>query len=157
MARKELNAEELAELRENPCVACILYDRIIFTPEFKREAYRQLMDGKPMRTIFEEHGINPEILGSRRIWGFTHKLRENADRDEGFADLRCHNGRKPARETREQTLATRVEQLEHELAYTRQEVEFLKKFARQIWRRGSHGNPGSARSEIRHHPRGHAP
>jgi transposase-like protein len=139
MAKKELNTEELAELRESPYVASIISGRINFTPEFKRAAYQQLMDGKPMRTIFKEHGIDPEILGDKRIWGFAHKLRTNADRDEGFADLRCHNSRKPAKETREQTLAARVEQLEHELAYTRQEVEFLKKIrtadmeARKSW------------------------
>ena len=139
MTRKELNTEELAELRASPYVASIISGRINFTPEFKREAYRQLMDGKPMRTIFEEHGIAPEILGDKRIWGFAHKLRTNADREEGFADLRRNNSRKPAKETWEQTLAERVEQLEHELAYTRQEVEFLKKIhmadleARKSW------------------------
>ena len=139
MTRKELNTEELAELRASPYIASIIAERINFTPEFKREAYRQLMDGKSMRTIFEEHGIAPEILGDKRIWGFAHKLRTNADRDEGFADLRKNNSHKPAKETREQTLAARVDQLEHELAYTRQEVEFLKKIhtadleARKSW------------------------
>lgn len=92
-----------------------------------------------MRSIFEEHGIAPEILGDKRIWSFAHKLRINADRDEGFTDLRKNNSRKPAKETSEQALAARVEQLEHELAYTRQEVEFLKKIhtadleARKSW------------------------
>ena len=139
MARKELNTEELAELRGSPYVASIIAGRINFTPEFKRDAYRLLMEGRSMRSIFEEHGIAPEILGDKRIWSFAHKLRSNADRDEGFADLRKNNSRKPAKETREQTLAARIEQLEHELAYTRQEVEFLKKIhtadleARKSW------------------------
>ena len=134
MARKEL-----AELRDSPYVASIIAGRINFTPEFKREAYRLLMTGRSMRSIFEEHGIVPEILGDKRIWSFAHKLRTNADRDEGFADLRKNNSRKPARGTPEQTLAARVEQLDHELAYTRQEVEFLKKIhtadleARKSW------------------------
>ena len=102
-------------------------------------AYRLLMEGRTMRSIFEEHGIASEILGDKRIWSFAHKLRTIADRDEGFADLRKDNTRKPASQTREQTLAARVEQLEHELAYTRQEVEFLKKIhtadleARKSW------------------------
>ena len=47
--------------------------------------------------------------------------------------------RKAAKETKEQTLTARIKQLEHELAYTRQEVEFLKKIhtadleARKLW------------------------
>ena len=97
MARKELNTEELAELRDNPYVASIIAGRISFTPEFKREAYRLLMEGRTMRSIFEEHGIASEILGDKRIWAFAHKLRTNADRDEGFADLRRNNSRKRSR------------------------------------------------------------
>ena len=80
-----------------------------------------------MRTILEEHGIDPQMLGDARIWGIADRIREQAEREEGFADTRKQNKRKAARQTSEQTLAARVEQLEHELAYTRQEVEFIKK------------------------------
>ena len=139
MSKKQLNAEEIAELRNCPFVASIISGRIQFTPEFKRMAYNRLIDGKSMREIFEENGIDPEILGGSRIWGFADKLRKNADREGGFEDQRGHNTRKPAKGTKEQALSARVEQLEHELAYTRQEVEFLKKIhmadleARKQW------------------------
>ena len=139
MSKKQLNAEEIAELRNCPFVASIISGRIQFTPEFKRMAYNQLIDGKSMREIFEENGIDPEILGGSRIWGFAEKLRKNADREGGFEDQRGHNTRKPAKGTKEQALSARVELLEHELAYTRQEVEFLKKIhmadleARKQW------------------------
>ena len=139
MAKKPLNAEEIAELRSNPYVAKVIGNMISFTPEFKRMAYDQITSGKTMREVFEEHGIDPEILGDSRIWGFAEKLRAKAEREEGFTDLREQNMRKPVKETKEQTLKARVEQLEHELAYTRQEVEFLKKIhtadleARKLW------------------------
>ena len=139
MAKKQLNAEEIAELRECPFVSSIISGRIQFTPEFKRMAYNQLQGGKSMREIFEENGIDPEILGNARIWGFAEKLRKNADREGGFEDQRGQNSRKTAKGTKEQALSSRVEQLEHELAYTRQEVEFLKKIhmadleARKQW------------------------
>ena len=97
MAKKSPNAEEIAELHSCPYVASIISGRINFTPKFKRSAYQLLMDGKTMRTIFEEHGIDPEILGDKRIWGFAHKLRANSDRKEGYADLRKNNSRKPAK------------------------------------------------------------
>lgn len=139
MSKKPLNTEEISKLRSSPYVASVIGRRISFTPEFKRMAYEQLNNGKTMREIFEEHGIDPEILGNSRIWGFAENLRAKADCEEGFADLRKNNSRKPQKETKEQTLSTRVEQLEHELAYTRQEVEFLKKIhtadleARKLW------------------------
>ena len=55
MARKPLNSEEIAELCNNPFVASIISGKINFTPEFKRDAYDQLMNGKSMRAILEDH------------------------------------------------------------------------------------------------------
>ena len=139
MPKKPLQLEEIAELKQNPHVASIISGRINFTPEFKRMAYQQLMDGRPLRDILKENGIDPEILGPSRLYGMAYHLRKNAERLEGFTDLRQKNRRKPPKQTREQTLAARVEQLEHELAYTRQEVEFLKKIrmadleAQKLW------------------------
>ena len=86
MAQKPLNAEEISELSSSPYVASIISGRITFTPEFKRVAYDLLVKGTPIREIFETHGIDPEILGNSRMWGFVQKLRANADREEGFED-----------------------------------------------------------------------
>lgn len=149
MAKKLFSTKEIAELSQSPYVAKVTPGQITYTPEFKRTAYEKHCSGIPMREIFIEYGIDPDMLGKIRVWTFCQSLREKASRDEGFTDLRAQNSRKPSKETREHTLAARVEHLEHELAYTRQEVEFLKKFTRQIWRRGSYGNPSSARSKIR--------
>lgn len=79
-----------------------------------------------MHTIFFEHGINPDVVGDGRIYVLTCRLRKRSDCEDGFKDLRANNQRKPAKPSNEQTLAARVNDLEHELAYTRQEVEFLK-------------------------------
>ena len=42
MAKKPLNAEEIAELRSSPYVASVIGNKISFTPEFKRMAYEQI-------------------------------------------------------------------------------------------------------------------
>ena len=139
MAKKELTPKEIKELAASPYVASVNSSKISFTAEFKRVMYEELIHGKTIRTILKEHGINPEILGNRRLWGIAQNLRAKADHDEGFADLRQHNSRKPAKQNDKQNLEDRIKQLEHELAYTRQEVEFLKKIhmadleARKQW------------------------
>lgn len=46
MARKTLNAEEIAELRSSPYVAGVIGSKISFTPEFKCMAYNQITNGK---------------------------------------------------------------------------------------------------------------
>lgn len=68
----------------------------------------------------------------------------------GFTDKRSSNYRRPPKNDKI-TVETRLKQLEHELAYTRQEVEFLKNCKWQIWRRAGNGNPDTGRSEIRPH------
>ncbi len=137
--RKDLTPEEIAELRENPWIDSVKGQHISYSEDFKKEAFRELMDGKSMHTIFFEHGINPDVVGDGRIYVLTCRLRKRSDSEEGFKDLRANNQRKPANPSKEQTLAARVNELEHELAYTRQEVEFLKKIhladleARKLW------------------------
>ncbi len=145
---KQLTPEEVSELWKSPYVVKIAGNRIAFSAEFKKLAYPQMPDGKTMRTLFAESGIPPELLGDSRTWSFANKLRKNVHREEGFDDLRDCSKRSPSQESKEQSLSARVEHLEHELAFTKQTVEFLKKFVWQIWRRRSNGNPGSARSEI---------
>lgn len=137
--RKDLTPAEILELRENPWIDSVNGQHISYSEDFKKEAYRELMDGKPMRTIFFEHGINPDVVGDGRMYVLTCRLRKRADSEDGFKDLRANNQRKPVKLSKEQTLAARVSDLEHELAYTRQEVEFLKKIhladleARRLW------------------------
>ena len=139
MIRKLLTAEEIAQLRSSPYVASVISGRVFFTPEFKEVMYDALLSDKTIREVLEEHGLDPEILGDTRIYSITHTLRAQGARDNGLVDLRVRNSRKPPEQTKEQTLATRVEQLEHKLAYTQQEVEFLKKIhaadleAREAW------------------------
>ena len=98
-----------------------------FTTDFKRMAYQEIMEGKLMREILIESGIDVEIMGDRRIWSLAEQIKKAAEREGRFEDQREKNSRKLQKMTEEQAMAKRIEQLEHELAYTRQEVEFLKK------------------------------
>lgn len=127
--QKVFTEEERSALLNNPYVASVTNDAVQFTEEFKELAYQEILQTKKtMREILQEHGIDPEILGSKRIWNFTSKLQEKAKKLQGFGDARTHNRRRPkCNPTEEKTLTERIRGLEHELAYTRQEVEFLKK------------------------------
>ena len=127
MARRLLTKEEIEKLKQSPYVAKATPYQVSFTVDFKRMAYQELMDGKLMREILTESGIDLEILGDNRVWTLAENIKKAAEREGGFEDQREKNSRKPRKMTEEQAMAKRIEQLEHELAYTRQEVEFLKK------------------------------
>ena len=127
MARRIITKEEIEKLKQSPYVAKATPYQINFTTDFKRMAYQEIMEGKLMRGILIESGIDVEIMGDRRIWSLAEQIKKAAEREGGFEDQREKNSQKPKKMTEEQAMAKRIEQLEHELAYTRQEVEFLKK------------------------------
>ena len=139
MAQKQFTKEEMATLKQSPYVASVSTTRVKFTPEFKRMAYQEITNGKTVRTVLKESGIDPDILGDSRVWALAQNLRKDAEREEGFEDLRYKNSRSSKPEAKAPTMEERIAQLEHELAYTRQEVEFLKKIqaadleARKSW------------------------
>lgn len=126
MSNKLFSEEEILALKSSPYVEKVSKRCVIFTPEFKQIAYDELCRGKGMRSIFEDHGIDTSALGDVRINGFREKTEIASKREEGFANLRKQRCKK-AESSPEDKLERRVRQLEHELAYAKQEVEFLKK------------------------------
>ena len=128
----------MEQLLKNPYVKSVTPSTVRFTEEFKRYYYQKHTSGMLVRDIFLECGIDPDILGESRIDGFRYTINKQSKRDTGFTDNRQNNYRRPAK-TGEETVDIRIKQLEHELAYTRQEVEFLKKLqmadmeARRQW------------------------
>lgn len=138
MSNKLFSPEEMATLKASPYVESVTSRSVCFTPEFKRVVYRELLSGKNIHNIFEEHGIDTAALGTVRINGFLERLRKAGERDEGFANLR-HQQKKKTPEERNLSAEKRIRQLEAELAYTKQVVEFLKKVqaadleARKAW------------------------
>lgn len=126
MSDKLLTDEEVGKLAENPNIQSVSKRRIVFTPEFKQTAYDERCSGMKMREIMLRHGIDTEMLGVVRVRGFQDKLEKQASRPEGFANLNKTKGMN-ASEPKDESIQKQLRYLQHELAYTRQEVEFLKK------------------------------
>ena len=125
MTRKLFSEEEIDELRASPYVESVTSRCVIFTPEFKKKAYAELAS-KGMREIFEDYGINTAALGESRIYGFREKLEIVGKRKEGFSNMRKQR-KERTNASIEDRLERKVKQLEHQLAYAQQEIEFLKK------------------------------
>lgn len=138
MSKKLFSPEEIAAFKANPHIRTATERSVTFTPQFKRMAYRELLEGKHIHDILEDHGIDTSVLGEARISSILMRLRQFGERDEGFTDLR-HQRKGKSPEDRNQSTEKRIRQLEAELAYTKQVVEFLKKVqaadteARKAW------------------------
>lgn len=108
-------------------------------PEFKLYLWEQKQQGRPIRTVLQENGIDPKVLGEKRIENISYRLNRDVRDNVGFADKRISNGRAAVLPEGEMDLEVRVRWLTHQLEYTRQEVEFLKKLqmanteARKQW------------------------
>ena len=138
MSNHYFTEEQMLELRQNSNVQTVTRKTITFTPEFKQTVAAELSAGNLINDIFRKNGIEPEILGFGRIYSFRRRVIEEAERHNGFSDLRREK-HSTVIATHTDTVAERLDYLEHELAYTRQEVEFLKKIqqadleARKEW------------------------
>ena len=121
-----LSRREVEQLRGNPYIASVTPNTVRFTEEFKQLAYDGKVNGVSVVETMRRCGIDPEVLGASRVEGFRYTLNKKAKQEAGFADQRSGNYRRPPK-TGEENMEQRIRQLENELAYTRQEVEFLKK------------------------------
>ncbi len=136
--KNKLSEAQLRQLRANVNVEKATEYYVVFTEAFKQLAYEQKQTGKHLREIFRENRIDPELLGAKRIENFNQMLNQRGRDGRGFQDRRKDN-RRPTDEERKESLEEQVRRLQHELAYTRQEVEFLKKLqmanteARKEW------------------------
>ena len=125
MSKKHFTEEQMLALKGNPNVARVSKLSISFTEAFKRKTYGELLSGKPIWQIFAEQGLDTEALGPVRVLKFQQFVNDCAKRGDGFRNRNRWDGKKEGCE--EIVTNNHVKSLEHEVAYLRQVVEFLKK------------------------------
>ena len=118
--------QEIEDLRKNPNVASVTAYTIRYTEEFKKLVYENKLKGISVTKTLINNGIDPAVLGESRVEGLSYTLNKKSRNNSDFTDGRRTNYRRPPK-TGAETVEQRIRQLENELAYTRQEVEFLKK------------------------------
>jgi len=124
MCAKLLNTEEIAELKLNPYVVDATERFVYFTTEFKKQFFKEYQSGHMPKRIISDMGINTEILGSTRINSVKLHVLKQAERACGFTDMQGSQFRDVVRD---KSPEDKIKRLEYELAYTRQELEFVKK------------------------------
>lgn len=123
MAKKPFTDEEVKILLENPYTATVTTSYISFTKEFKELFWTDYCNGLPAKTIFRQYGYAPELLGDSRVNGFVYNLTAKNKKNPDALKPRGYVTVDPANPE------TAIKQLEHEVQYLRQEVEFLKKIS----------------------------
>ena len=127
MSRKTFTNEEQELLRSNQYTYSVTPHTISFTKAFKEIFYEEYLRGKLPSQILEKYGYPPKILGRRRILGISHNIRKQYESPEGL-----HEGallKKKNLNEKATTSEEAIKDLQREVEYLRQEMEFLKKIS----------------------------
>lgn len=124
MAVSKLTKEQIEILSSYPQVTRTTDTTVVFTQTFKRHFCEEYIKGKPPRTILKESGIDPDVLGAKRMYS----LRWHALQEWESADGKIDQTNNKSELSKSKTVEDKVSLMEHELIYARQEIEYLKKY-----------------------------
>lgn len=149
MSWKEFTPEEVIALKANPYVKSVTAYMIRFTVEFKERFWSEYEKGRTPASIVVDMGFDPEMLGVSRINGILQHIKEAVGSGESFRDYRQKNTLNDNRENLPPSKA--LIHMQHEVAYMKQELEFIKKIIladREANRRCSLGKNRTSNSEL---------
>lgn len=129
---KEYSTKEIRVLKANPYTLKVTKYQLSHTAKFKEDFWIRYQAGDSPRKIIADLGYNPDMFGQKRIDSLVQKIKKQALSGNGFTEGSNRTKRLPIKKT-EAVFDTQqsLEQMQHELLYLRQEVEFLKKISKQ--------------------------
>lgn len=123
---KKYTQKQIKELKQNPYTLQVDDKRIFFTIEFKKIFWAKYQAGISPRAIFKELDYNLEYFGQKQIDSIVQRIKKEAIAGE-FTEGYSRNNRMKIKEPEGDISPQNIKQMQHELLYLRQEVEFLKK------------------------------
>ena len=117
---------EIDELKKNKYVEYVSKDKITFTKEFKILFISEFNKGKGNLQIFSENGLNPLLVGKRRIKVCTRNWKKQVKNDPTFSKRNYHPIQKETAEEKKKRLED-IKYLQKRVNQLEMENEFLKK------------------------------
>lgn len=117
--------EQIEILKDNPYVKHVSKKAITYTEEFREEFYRRYSQSELPSLILRDMGLEPKLLGKRRVSNLTMRIKKQAKRSEGFQDTRLNNSGRP--KTKDMSKDEEIEYLKHKIEFLKQQNEALKK------------------------------
>ena len=125
MSKKVFTPEEVEMLRGNKYTFAVTPHILSFTKEFKELFWEKYQDGAIPRQILKKYGYPADVLGKERIWESAHVIKKQYHSPEGLHEGALTKTGKSSN-TDSQTTEERVNKLQGEVEYLRQEIEFKK-------------------------------
>ena len=125
MGQRKFTPEEQEILRDNPYVEKVSEGVITYTKEFRERFAMEYATGKPPSIILRDCGFDHKMLGKKRQNSIVRRTKNYSQRIEGFGDIRKESSGRPR--VKELSDSEKIQRLEHQVRYLKQENEFLKK------------------------------
>jgi hypothetical protein len=126
---KKFTPEQMECLAANPFTYKVTVHRISFTLEFKNLFLVRYESGEAVKDIFTSLGYDTAMIGSNRMYSFANRLLDQAEAGEIPTEeppktklekpINVDYNTMPAQQS--------VAAMQREIAYLRQQLEFLKK------------------------------
>ena len=127
---KEYTRKELKELNENPYTLKATKNKISHTGEFKRVFFTKYQAVETPRKILTDLGYNPNMFGQKRIDSLVQHIKKQALSGNGFTEG-LNRTKRVKIVSNEEFTPESFAQMQHEVLYLKQEVEFLKKITKE--------------------------
>ena len=127
---KEYTKKEMKILRENPYTFNVTKNKLYFTTDFKIVFWKKYQAGTAPRKILEELGYDLKMFQQKQIDSIVQRIKKQALSGNGFTEGERREKRIKITSTEEFTPES-FAQMQHEVLYLKQEVEFLKKITKE--------------------------
>lgn len=118
------------ELQKNKYTFKVTKNRIFFTKEFKKIFWTKYQAGLSPRKIMEELNYNLDYFTQGQIDNIVQHLRKKSINGEEFTEGYQREKRSNIKPPLIDNSPQSIQQMQNEIAYLRQEVEFLKKVSK---------------------------
>ena len=124
---KKYTKKQQKELQENSYTFKVTDNKLYFTKEFKKAFWTKYQAGVGPRTIIKELGYDLNHFGQKQIDSITQRIKYEAEAGTGFTEGENKTRRKIIKPPEIDNSPQTIRQMQNEIAYLRQEVDFLKK------------------------------
>ena len=125
---KEYSAKQIKQLMANPYTLRVTKNKLYFTKKFKEDFWVSYQAGNAPRKILTDFGYDLACFEQKQIDSLVQRIKKQALSGEGFREGENREKRVRIKSVEQpDENHPSIEQMQHELLYLRQEVEFLKK------------------------------
>lgn len=127
---KKYTKKDKQILRKNQYTFKVTDNKLYFTAEFKKVFWTKYQAGMAPRKILTELGYDLKMFEQKQIDSIVQRIKKQALSGKGFSEGECREKRMNII-SQEEITPESFAQMQHEVLYLKQEVEFLKKITKE--------------------------